>query len=389
VNRTATKGILFLCVLVMLSCAGYGVGVGPTIIQAEQRPGSQATFELTITNNTETTEELRLSVGDFVRRPDGEFDWNISVRSARWMFTDPIEAGGTLTVRYTVKLPLGAPLLVQGVFDATTRPQVQGSIIGPSEISGGNVGRSGSTSSEPKKEVWIARTLEAIDAALVATIRLDIHIGLPCQGMTIYEQFSQRVDITSLDTAGAVFDTVNRSSATWVTLSHSELVLEPGESQEVSARVAMPEWASGSYWNAIFVSSIPKPKPGEGAQIITVYRVAVQLYLTAMGTAQVMGQLVGVDVRETEPLTVVATFENTGHTFAMVSATVDIVDQTGTTVRSFSPGKSLVLPQNRYEITIEDEESETPLPAGIYQAIVQVDYGADTLVGGVRGFRVR
>lgn len=384
-----TSGLLCSFALLLLtSLVGHGVGVGPTIIQAEQRPGFVATFTLSINNNTETTEELRLSLGDFVRRQSGEFDWNIPLRTARWSFTEPIAAGGTVTLLYTVKLPTGEPLDVHGVFEANTHPPISAQIIGPTRLASENVGSSGATPAA-STAVWVTRTLETIDAYRVATIRLEIHTDIACEGMTVYEQFSKRVDITSPDAAGAVFDTVNQSSADWVTLSATELVLDPGENQEVSARVAMPEGASGSYWNAIFVSSIPKPKPGEGAQIITVYRVAVQLYLTAMGTAQISGQLVGVDVPETDPLTVVATFENTGNAFATAQATVDIVNQSGATVRSLSTGKSLVLPGNRLEISIVDEDSTEPLPPGVYQAVVRIDYGAETLAGGVRGFRVK
>jgi hypothetical protein len=381
---------LFLSIILVLSTlvslTAYGVGVSPTVLNVVQVAGAEETYVITILNNTDGVENLKISLGDWLRLPEGEYDWTIPLRSARWTFAEGLAAGETVSIRYTAQLPSNAPLTVTGSFE-TGHPLITGQVLGPDEIAVSAVGAPPAALSD---EIWAARTVEKIDVTGLATIHLEVHTDVAVERMTLYETFSQRVDLASLNAGGGTFATVNHSSAEWVTLSFPQITLQPGETRELLVRVDVPPDAVGTSWSAVFVAAEPKPEPGpSGTQIVNIYRIAVQMYVTAAGTQQVTGQLIGVDVLETDPLTVAVDFENTGNALAIVSGSVNIVDQSGTTVRTLAVPERYVLPGDHRIITVVDEESAEPLPPGIYQAVALIDYGVDTLTGGVRGFRVK
>ena len=382
--------VTFLSILVVLSTlvplAAYGVGVSPTVLNVVQVAGAEKTYVITILNNTDDVENLKISLGDWVRLPEGGYDWTIPLRSARWTFADGLAAGETISIRYTVQLPSNAPLTVTGTFESGG-PLITGQVAGPDEIAVSAVGAPAAIASG---EIRAVRTVEKIDVTGLTTIHLELYTDIAVERMTLYETFSQRVDLASLNDGGGKFDTVNHSSAEWVTLSFPQVTLQPGETRELLVHVDVPPDAVGTYWNAVFVAAEPTPQPGSGGtQVINIYRIAVQMYITAAGTQQVSGQLIGVDVVETDPLTVAIDFDNTGNALAIVSGSVNIVDQSGTTVRTLTVPERYVLPGDHRIVTVVDEESTEPLPPGIYQAVALIDYGPDTLTGGVRGFRVK
>lgn len=377
---------LILAYSVFLSFTVQGVGVSPTVLNVRQVAGAEETYIITILNNTDDVENLKISLGDWLRLPEGGYDWTIPLRSGRWTFPDGLAAGETISIRYTVQLPSNAPLTVEGTFE-TGGPLITGQVLGPDEIAVSAVGAPPATSND---EIWAVRTVEKIDVTGLATIHLELQTDVAVERMTLYETFSQRVDLASLNDGGGAFATVNHSSAEWVTLSFPQVTLQPGETRELLVRVDVPPDAVGTSWNAVFVAAEPKPQPGPGGtQVINIYRIAVQMYVTAAGTQQISGQLIGVDVLETDPLTVAVDFENTGNALAIVSGSVNIVDQSGTTVRTLAVPERYVLPGDHRIITVVDEESTEPLSPGIYQAVALIDYGPDTLTGGVRGFRVK
>ena len=377
---------LILAYSVFLSFTVQGVGVSPTVLNVRQVAGAEETYVITILNNTDSVENLKISLGDWLRLPEGGYDWTIPLRSARWTFAEGLAAGETISIRYTVQLPSNAPLIVEGTFESGG-PLITGQVLGPNEIAMSAVGAPPATANN---ETWAVRTVEKIDVTGLATIHLELHTDIAVERMTLYETFSQRVDLTSLNTGGGTFATVNQSSAEWVTLSFPQVTLQPGETRELLVRVDVPPDAVGTYWNAVFVAAEPKPEPGpSGTQVINIYRIAVQMYITAAGTQQISGQLIGVDVVKTDPLTVAIDFDNTGNALAIISGEINIVDQSGTTVRTLTVPERYVLPGDHRIVTIVDEESAEPLATGIYQAVALSDYGPDILTGGVRGFRVK
>lgn len=115
----------------------------------------------------------------------------------------------------------------------------------------------------------------------------------------------------------------------------------------------------------------------------------MKVYVTAPGTEVRAGRVTAVQVAATDPLTLVVGFENTGNVQLAVAGGVDIIDQTGTTVRSLAIEEFLVLPGGRREVELVDSSSSPRLAVGVYQAVARLDYGGENPVGGVRTFRVK
>ena len=279
--KRALSLITFLSMMIVLSpLTAHGVGVSPTVLNVVQVAGAEETYVITILNNTAGVENLKISLGDWLRLPEGGYDWTIPLRSARWAFADGLAAGETVSIRYTATLPSNAPLTVTGSFESGG-PRITGQVAGPNEIAVSAVGAPAAVASG---EVRAVRTVERIDVSGVATIHLGLQTDVAVERLTLYETFSQRVELASLNAGGGEFSTVNQSSAEWVTLSFPQVTLQPGETRELLVRVDIPPDAVGTYWNAVFVASEPKPEPGQGgAQVVNIYRIAVQMYITITG----------------------------------------------------------------------------------------------------------
>jgi hypothetical protein len=200
--------------------------------------------------------------------------------------------------------------------------------------------------------------------------------------------YARAAEIHSLDAAGARFDTVNRSNADGVELSHDRVSLEPDESKEVFVTVTAPEGIDGMTWSAIFVETEPRIVEQGGTRVLSIYRTAVKVLVTALGTAERNGEVTQVRATATDPLTIETTFVNTGNVRLAVSGNIDVIDRTGATVRRLAIDEFKVLPGATRVVSLTDDEA-TPLAPGIYQAVVSLDFGADNPVVGVRGFRVR
>ena len=237
--------------------------------------------------------------------------------------------------------------------------------------------------------VWVGRTIDSIDEDGIAVVRLVIQCNAAFEGLVIHETTAERVDITSKETSGSRFDTINRSNASWISLSHDRLVLQADESRDVTLTVDMPEDVSGTYWSTVFVVSQPQASDQGGMRVLSIYRTAIKIYVTAFGSDDLEGQVVDVQVGETDPLILYALFENTGNVELVVTGDVQIIDRTGEVVRDLVIDEFKVLPGAKRIVTILDALDSNPLPAEIYQAVVVFDYGGDNPVVGVRGFRVR
>lgn len=374
---------VLLGVIVTLSFSGHAFRVGPSSFHLEQSPGTEETYAFVVTDDTDHAEEVRLYLGDWLRAPNGEHDWDVPLRGARWAFSRAFSAGETVRIRYAVGLPAGRDLRVSGEY-LTHEPRLTGAIAGPQVLTSSNDGGIAQTGSA----VSVTRTVEKVDASGLATVSLDVRAGTGFSGITLYEVFSERVEVANLDAAGGTFDTVNRSCADWISLSEDHLRLSPGESREVSLRVAVPADVSGTYWGAVFIESAPTAEEREGTRILSIYRTAVKVYVTAPGTEVRAGRVTAVQVAATDPLTLVVGFENTGNVQLAVAGGVDIIDQTGTTVRSLAIEEFLVLPGGRREVELVNPSSPR-LAVGVYQAVARLDYDGENPVGGVRTFRVK
>jgi len=78
----------------------------------------------------------------------------------------------------------------------------------------------------------------------------------------------------------------------------------------------------------------------------------------------------------------------------VVTAEVQIIDQTGAVIAQlpfaeYGRDYFRILPGSTRTIPMTGFDSAGTLAEGIYQAIVSFDFGGDSLVVGVKGFRVR
>jgi hypothetical protein len=357
------------------------VQVIPASLRVTQSPGGTETYTLTVINNTTKLEEIRLYLGDWLRYPDGDHDWDIPPRGARWNLEGPIAAGEVTSILYQVRLPAEEPVEVTGWF-RMREPGLADPITGPSTLTADMIetGLEAPAGDDP----WIGRRILEIDPDGVATMQLDIHCPVECAGITIYEEFSRSVNIEGVDSAGGDLYTVNRSCIDWITLSNTELKLEPDESREASVEVAAPDSFSGEYWATIFVESQPQVTASGGVQISNIYRTAIKVYITAPATQNLAGKLTGIAVTNAEELQIQFSFANMGNVSLTPTGTAEIIDLSGTAVVTLPVGKFYVLPGSYAIATLTNE----PLPAGTYQARVIIDYGGDSRVGGVRTFKV-
>lgn len=385
-QRMRSIGIVILAALLCSSIGTLAVRVLPAVYHLEQRPGTIETHRLTILNDTDSAEELSIYVGDWQRFEDGEHDWAVPINTARWIFDRPFVAGEIVELSYLVQLPSNEGVGIEGTFRSFS-PQVEAAIAGQTVINSNSIGNAPIASDAAI--VWVGRTIESIDQDGTALVRLVIHCNVDFHGLLIHETTSLRVDFTSVEDAGARFDTINRSNAGWISLSHDRLVLQPNESRDIIMTINMPAGISGSYWAAVFVQSQPQAADEGGTRVISIFRTAIKVFVTAFGTDMPAGRVIDVQVGKTDPLVLYALFENTGNVELVVIGEMQVIDRTGNIVLDLMIDEFKVLPGAKRIVTIIDTSESGPLPADIYQAVISFDYGGNNPVVGVRGFRIR
>jgi len=376
---------LVLGASVLVSLPALGFRVGPSSFHLEQSPGTEQTYVLTVTDDTDHAEEIQLYLGDWLRAPDGEHDWDIPLDGLRFTLDRAFSQGDTVRVQYAVLLPAGQDLQVSGGFVAGD-PRLTGTTAGPTTL--GRSGAAGGEGVQSGPSISVSRTVDAASSAGEATVSLNVTALVPFTGIKLYERFSQHAEVRCLDDAGGTFDAVNRSCADWLALSDTHLTLLPGEARDVTLRIATPVGISGMYWAVVYVESAPIAEDQSGTQILSIYRTAVKVYVTAPGTAELAGTVDRVDVTATDPLGLTIGFGCTGNVQLTVSGAIDVVDQTGTTVRTIPVAEFYVLPGAHQDVQVVDS-SPSPLAPGVYQAVARLDFGGDNPVGGVRAFRVK
>jgi len=197
------------------------------------------------------------------------------------VFDRAFDAGEKTTIRYTVQLPDTAEVRVQG-FVRTTSPEVSARSDGADRIAA-DVAEPSVLAAEDGSIV-VVRTVESVDGSGLAVVGLTIRADAAFDGLVLHETLSDRAEIRSLEAGGAQFDTINRSNAGWIVLSHDRIVLEPGESRDVVVHIDAPDGIEGTYWSAVFVESRPRIVEQAGTRVLGIYRAAVKVYVTALGT---------------------------------------------------------------------------------------------------------
>jgi len=372
-------GLLFLA-----GEGGYALQISQIEFDLHQAAGSTATYSFKVINNESQAQEITVYLSDWTRTSTGENDF-IPLNGARWLFLRSFNAGEEMAILYQVLLS-STDLSVAGSYISGS-PAQQGKVEGVSLLSAENVG----VFAQAQVDDTVSITREIVSLSPTGdslTVRLHVRILQDIAGLRIDESFSSHAQIASIDPAGGEFDTVNRSNGDWITITPQRFQIEPGQVQEVAFKLDVPVGAEGVYWGMIFVEGSPRPQEQAGATVLAIERFGVKVYETVPGTEDLAGNITQVRKTADSPLTFEIRFENTGNVQLRPTGKIDIISQNGETVRNIQIEEFPLLPGKVHLLSIADT-TEPPLTAGIYRALVTIDYGGDDLAGGTRDFRLR
>ena len=362
----------------------------PAELDLEQDPGTVEVYRLTVHNNSDDTEQVSIFVQNWLRDVGGANDFDLPANGARWVFGRTFAAGESVTVSYSFDLDEADEVRISGTA-LVASPQASLGVGGVLAVSSDGV----TDEADPRSaQIVVERALLSIDENGVATVVVTITANEDLQGIALYEALSVATPITSVDAADGAFATVSRSCGSWISLSADRVELEPDESEDILLTITTPSDYDGSYWCIVMAELVPRVLEQNGTQILAVPQVGAKLFVTAPGTEILSGQISSVALAEDDPLTLEATFTNSGNVQLVVTGAVQVIDQTGEVVRQFAFEVSSrdyfrILPGSTRVLTLTDPSEGDPLSTGIYQALVTLDFGGDNPVGGVRAFQIR
>jgi len=382
--RPANAVLLATAVVVSVSISAFALQITQIEFDLHLAPGASNTYTFQVINNESDPQDVTVYMGDWTRTEEGGNDF-LKLDSARWLFAREFKQGEELDIKYRVTLPSDG-ITVSGTY-ACGSPSAQGQVVGEDKLlSAGNAAPVESTDGL----VAITRTVTDTKTDGTVTVNLHVHALEDFGGLRIDEIFSSHVQIESLDSAGGEFSAVSRSCGDWIAVSPQSFRIAPGAKQPVSFRVVVPNGnLSGMYWAMIFVQGAPRPQQRQGATVLAIERFGVKVYETIPGSEVLSGEVRSVRKVGSDPLAFNVMFANTGNVQLQPHGTINVISQkNGDTVRALAIDEFPILPGSERTLVVTDE-SESSLPAGIYRALVTIDYDGDNLAGGTRDFRLR
>lgn len=184
--------------------------------------------------------------------------------------------------------------------------------------------------------------------------------------------------------------------AGWITFSPQVLSIPPASSQQVRVTMIVPRTVvSGNYWGALFVQAMEKQlagqvgKSGQSMRMYVSLRNRVAFIMTINGNKPLVREgvidNVVASVGADKKLQVTAQFKNTGNMMLKCTGTVEIRDSMGETVTKFPLNDFYCMVDNSRTLDIRQDLF---LKAGVYTALVIVDFNGDYLVAGEALFDV-
>ncbi|MEF8799289.1 MAG: hypothetical protein V5A79_07735 [Candidatus Bipolaricaulota bacterium] len=178
-------------------------------------------------------------------------------------------------------------------------------------------------------------------------------------------------------------DTLDRSCADWVLYSPSSLSLQPGEREQVSVELSVPNDATGDHWALLLASE--KPQPVEEEQPVTT-RISISYAIKILQkdpTNRVKeAKITNIELNQSSPLKLTIAYENSGSAHLQTTGKVEIRDLQGETVKEIAIDKFPTLPGEKRDLTLEAEEDSEKLEPGDYYVIATMDFGGDRLIQG-------
>jgi hypothetical protein len=184
-----------------------------------------------------------------------------------------------------------------------------------------------------------------------------------------------------------------RSSVDWMSVSPDQIILQPQEVREVKCEIKCPDRTDlkGTYWSVVFVEVVPpsgpenKPgvKSGVAGNIATVFRYAIQFFVTFKGT-EVLGASFNSMTfsQEEKGFKVNAVFDNKGNVVMKPKVWLEVRDDESNLVytRDYSAFAPTVLPESSRLYIFDLTKTDLPFQNGVYLFTILADYGGADLV---------
>ena len=130
-------------------------------------------------------------------------------------------------------------------------------------------------------------------------------------------------------------DTSQNTARPFVTVNPTSFHLDPGQSQNITATINVPQnVGSGGYFAIIKVANPPSVTSGSNIAIVT--SVSIPVYLTIKDTQLIQtGKITGIsnsDITNGQPINITTTFQNTGNIYFKVEGQTTITNDQGVTL---------------------------------------------------------
>ncbi len=195
------------------------------------------------------------------------------------------------------------------------------------------------------------------------------------------------------DRTGYQFDDItgneSRSFLDWMSFTPERMTLQPDEWKDVQYEIRVPNdpGLEGSYWGVIFIEETPDGMPLitqddsslMAVGINTVFRYAIQIYVTVVGTEIRDVTFASIDFQQSESgIDVTAAVENLGNIYMRPQVWLEVRDIYGVIVYTEDHIRQTLLPEStrNYNFTLDAQI----LDPGVYLVMVIADYDAPTLI---------
>ncbi len=180
-----------------------------------------------------------------------------------------------------------------------------------------------------------------------------------------------------------------RSASDWVKLAGSDVIVAPGETEEVAFTVTPPKDAApGGYTAAIiFQAQLPSYYFDIDANARILPAISVLAFFTIAGQGEITVDQVSLEsfrvapIVVSTPLSIVADVKNDSNFFVQTDATVDVKSIFSKKTSTQELGSVILLPENSRKFVTAFEDSLWP---GIYTATISFTQGDKVLVGAVK-----